>query len=228
MKTALAALAFLMGTLPVPACTLALSLALDVSSSVDDREFTQQATGLASALTHPEVQDAIFALPDATIALHIYQWSGRRNQLVVLDWTPITAPDDLTRVAELLRSMPRATKEFPTSLGHALGFGAIALRDAPDCARKTLDVSGDGRNNEGFAPEHAYRAFPFAGITVNGLAIGGADPLITAYYRTEVISGPGAFVEEARDYADYARAMRRKLVREIGIMAVSKVNAPRG
>ncbi|MEO0913156.1 MAG: DUF1194 domain-containing protein [Pseudomonadota bacterium] len=37
------------------------------------------------------------------------------------------------------------------------------------------------------------------------------------YFESLVIRGPGAFVVEARDYQDYARAMREKLIREIGV-----------
>ena len=35
------------------------------------------------------------------------------------------------------------------------------------------------------------------------------------YYRDNVISGPDAFLEIARDYDDFARAFLRKLRREI-------------
>ena len=52
---------------------------------------------------------------------------------------------------------------------------------------------------------------------MNGLVVGGTlKPDLVAYYRAEVLRGPGAFVEIAEDYADFARAMRRKLLREVG------------
>ncbi len=215
--------AFLMFNQPTVACQLALSLALDVSSSVDSKEFKQQADGLAYALQHPDTANAIFTIPNNSIALHIYQWSGARNQFTVLDWTTIDEPGDLIRAGEIVRNMPRSAEEFPTSLGYSLGFGAIALRNSPDCMRKTLDVAGDGRNNHGFKPSHAYRHFPFSNITVNGLAIGGADETITEYYLSEVIRGAGAFVETAKDFEDYGRAMRRKLLREIGDLTLSSL-----
>jgi hypothetical protein len=89
------------------------------------------------------------------------------------------------------------------------------LRRAPPCDRRVIDVSGDGRGNDGFGPQAAYRAFDFAGVTVNGLAIAGAGEDVVAYYRTQVAHGPHAFVEVAAGFEDYARAMRRKLLREI-------------
>ncbi|MCE8442492.1 DUF1194 domain-containing protein, partial [Rhodovulum sulfidophilum] len=112
----------------------------------------------------------------------------------------------------------RSYAAFPTAMGFGLGFGARLFDSAPDCAARTLDISGDGINNDGFGPELAYRNFPFQGITVNGLAIGGGSPSDTevfAFYRDRVIRGPGAFVEIARDFADFERAIRRKLMREV-------------
>ena len=40
-------------------------------------------------------------------------------------------------------------------------------------------------------------------------------PDLADYYRAEVSGGPGAFVEVAHDYEDFAEAMKRKLRREI-------------
>ena len=208
---------------PVKACQLALSLALDVSASVDSKEFLFQANGLANALLSERVSSAILAIPELPVALHVYQWSGRRNQLTVLDWTMLETQSDIVQAAETLRTMRRSARDFPTSLGYGLGYGAVALSKAPNCLRKTLDVSGDGQNNHGFGPAEAYRHFRFDGVTVNGLAIGGHDPQIVEYYLTEVIHGPGAFVEIARDYSDFERAMTRKLEREIGTMSLSRM-----
>jgi len=39
-------------------------------------------------------------------------------------------------------------------------------------------------------------------------------PLVQ-YYSNEVLHGPGAFVEIADGFADYANAMERKLLREL-------------
>ena len=78
-----------------------------------------------------------------------------------------------------------------------------------------IDVSGDGVSNEGSAPRDISNALAARGYTINGLVIRGADPDPVAHYRTEVIGGPGAFVEIAEDFQDYPRAILRKLLREI-------------
>jgi Protein of unknown function (DUF1194) len=209
-------------------CRLALSLALDVSSSVDRQEYRLQADGLAAALVDPGVVDAFLAAPGQTVALHIYEWSGRYQQEVVLDWTLIETAADLERVAGLMAGKPRSYEQFPTALGYALGFGATALAEGPACWRRTLDVSGDGENNEGFSPRLAHREFPFEAVTVNGLVIGANRTNLRRYYQAVVIRGPGAFVEVATDYEDFAPAMRRKLIRELGPGPMSGAPAPAG
>jgi len=209
---------------PAFACRLALLLAVDVSSSIDEAEYRLQRDGLASALLAPGVQKAFLRTPDP-VALSIFEWSGARNQQIVLDWVLIRSRVDLLSAAERLSTTDRKERLFPTSLGSALGFAAGQLQRAPECQRKTLDVSGDGRNNHGFPPASAYRHFPYAGVIVNGLAIGGAEdlPELVDYFSKEVIKGPGAFVEIAFDHSDFERAMRRKLERELQPFAVGQV-----
>ncbi len=217
-------LAFNGGPLWASNCRLALLLALDVSSSVNEMEDQLQRRGLAAALLAPEVQRAFFATPQ-TVALSVFEWNGRNNQVILQNWRLIETPKDLFDVSALLARSQRSTDQFPTALGHALGFAATHFRTAPSCAQHTLDVSGDGRNNEGFKPKQAYSAFPFAGIVVNGLAIKTQDSSssaqtmvpfdIEAYYRDELRHGAGAFVEVADGFEDYERAMTRKLKREL-------------
>ncbi len=50
---------------------------------------------------------------------------------------------------------------------------------------------------------------------------------LAEYYREEVIYGPGAFVEIANDYDDFARAFLRKLRRELNPMTSQDNAAPR-
>lgn len=218
MRTAIAAGAFVLlsgGTLQAADCPLALVLALDASSSVDGREYRLQAQGLEYAFTDPDVEAAI--LGAGGILATAFEWSGRNQQVIHAGWSWLDSRASIAGFARRLGTAQRGFDEFPTSLGHALGFAAIQLSRAPvACTRQVIDVSGDGVNNDGFGPASAYRAHAFDAITVNGLVIKGADPDPEAYYLTSVIRGPGAFVELADDYDDYARAMRRKLLREIG------------
>ncbi len=211
------------GAAPAAECRLALVLAIDVSSSVDDGEDRLQRGGLAAALIAPEVQRAFLA-GNLPVALAAYEWSGRYNQSLLLDWRLIEGPGDLLVAAEAIGLSKRSHNDFPTAMGYALGFGANLLRRAPACLFRTLDMAGDGENNEGFRPAEAYAAFPFAGVVVNGLVINGADfegeVELIEFYRSEVLRGPGAFLEVADGFEDYERAMRRKLERELSPRAI--------
>lgn len=211
-------LAALLAASPAAACRLALLLALDVSSSVDETEDRLQRGGLVAALTAPEVQAAFFASEDP-VALAVYEWSGRYNQEVVLGWTLIDSAAALLAAAETIAASKRSHNEFPTAIGYALGYGAGLFAEGPACLYRTLDMSGDGQNNEGFGPQLAYREFPFADVTVNGLVVNAAEFTsevdLIAYYRDHVLWGPGAFIEVAQGFEDYENAMRRKLEREL-------------
>lgn len=217
---AAAALAVAMAGPAGAACRLALSLGLDVSSSVDAREYRLQTAGLAAALTAPEVAEAFLATPGEPVRLHVYEWSGWQQQTVRLGWTEVASEADLRAIAAELLGQRRSYEQFPTALGLGLMFGAQALA-TQDCAHRTLDIAGDGTNNDGISPEVARREFVAPDVTINGLAIGANFATLGRYYQQFVIQGPGAFVEVAEDYDDFERAMRRKLLRELGVIEMS-------
>jgi len=196
-------------------CRLALVFALDVSASVDPTEYRLQLDGLAAGLKDPAVRAAILG-PGGGVALAAYEWSGARQQAIIVPWTLVSTDRALEDFVARLITHPRKYGEFPTAVGYALGYGAVLLRDAPPCQRRVIDISGDGLSNDGFGPEAAYREFELDDVTVNGLVIGGEDLELISFYQFYVAHGPDAFVEVARDYTDYPRAILRKLLREIG------------
>ncbi len=210
------------------ACRLALILAMDVSSSVDAKEDALQRGGLAAAMMTPAVQAAFFASPEP-VALSVFEWSGRYNQQDLLPWTVIETPADLASAAAQIGGSTRSHNDFPTAMGHALGHAAVRLGDAPACLFRTVDMAGDGENNDGFGPAEAYAAFDFDGVTVNGLVVNAgefeAEVNLIAYYRAQVLHGPGAFLEIANGFEDYATTMERKLLRELGSLATSQAPA---
>lgn len=194
-------------------CRLALVLAVDVSSSVDEAEHALQRRGLAAALTDDGVAAAMLD-GSGPVALAIFEWSGRYQQKVLQDWRLIETEADLAAVAGQLLTLPRSFVEYPTAMGYALGYAAGLLGRAPACARQVVDVSGDGITNEGFRPRLAYEHFPFAGVTVNGLVVTGDDTRVVPYYQQEVLRGALAFLEMAEGYDGFRAAMTRKLYRE--------------
>ncbi len=202
-------------------CRLALQLGLDVSASVDQAEYRLQVEGLASALLDPAVTDAFLDGP-GPVALSIFEWSGRFQQDIIIDWMLVESEADLLAVAERVNSATRGNQDFPTALGYALGFASTRFQEAPPCLFQTLDISGDGQNNDGFPPSAAFEHFDFDDVIVNGLAIGGASREIEEYFLEHVIHGPGAFVEYAANHSDFAETMRRKLERELRSMILGE------
>ena len=223
---AAAALVGVMGAGPADACRLALVLALDVSGSVDAREYRLQLDGLAAALRDEDVLSAIVALPEEPVQLAIFEWSGAAFQRQILEWTALPDEASVDAVAARLEVWQRMPAPEATGLGAAMQAAAGQIGDGPDCWRSVLDVSGDGKNNDWPDPEAVRPAL--AGVTVNALAVApeAALPDLAGYFRAEVIHGRDAFVETARGYDDYARAIKRKLLREIATPAVGRAPAP--
>lgn len=204
------------GAVQAETCRLALVLALDISSSVDAAEDALQRQGLAAALLAPEVQTAI--LSGDPIAVSVFEWSGRYNQRIIASWRMLRHPQDIAGLSRTIAASRRSYSEFPTAMGYALHFGADLFDTAPNCLFRTLDMAGDGQNNEGAGPSVVYQDPAYAEITVNGLVVNAADYEaevdLIKWYQREVLHGPGAFLEIAQGFDDYETAMRRKLERE--------------
>ena len=195
-------------------CRLALALAVDVSRSIDVQDYSIQTEGLAGALEDAEVRKAIFG-PEGEVALAIYYWSGKGYQDLVQPWVILKDEAELDAAVERVRLTARPEAPLATALGDALSYASELLYEAPDCGRKVLDVAGDGRNNEGISVARTYEREDFTGITVNALAVGEHEADLLDYFATELIRGPGAFVEYAPEQKDYPRAIHRKLLREL-------------
>ncbi len=217
--TAAAAIILLATTLSVRSTLnvdLVLVLALDVSASVDDREFDLQKNGLAVAIRHPSVIKAIRDGRNQRIAITVVQWSGYRQQFVSLRWSIVDGPGSAAEFAARLANMKRQSTNGFTHIGGAIRFSARLAKAAQFTSRRfVIDVSGDGTNNVQPHPPKARDDAVRAGITVNGLAIINEAANLDTYFRKTVIGGPGAFVITAQSYDDYAAAMVRKLIREI-------------
>ena len=133
------------------------------------------------------------------------------------------------------RSPPRfaARRSFlgRTAIGSALAFSVSALGESGIDASAQRDRRLRRRREQPGRPVAGSRdAAVAAGATINGLAIfnrraaamGGYLALHTnppgglaAYYRDNVVGGPGAFVLPIDDFNAFADAMARKLIAEI-------------
>lgn len=194
------------------ACSVALALTVDVSGSISAQEYRLQMDGLAAALQDPTVEDAMVS---ANAALMLLQWSGANRQHISVPWARMDSRADVAAFASKVRAAPRAWSQYSTGIGNALTFTAAQFGEVADCARKVIDVSGDGYSNEGGDPRKVAQALAALGFQINGLAIEGNEFELTAYYKANIAAGEGAFVFTAESYADYPRAIWRKLLAEL-------------
>ena len=220
------------------ACRLALALGLDVSGSVDEGEYVLQMTGLAEALGDEDVRSALFAVPDVPVAISVFEWSSSSYQRVVQDWVLIAEPAVLDELRARLLGWQRAPAPEATGLGAALQFADSLFRRAPDCWGETLDISGDGKNNDWPIPERLRREGRLSDRTVNALVVARAfasaqgntpDGVteLSAYFRAKIIHGPNAFVEVALGFENYAAAMQKKLLRELSTLPLGQAPVAR-
>lgn len=198
---------------------LELVFAVDASGSVDNGEFRLQLEGIANAMLDAEVLRAIEGGKRGRIAVNLLVWGEAMHPKDESGWFVISTPQQAIDFASLVSKFPR--RRFGgTGLGDGIARSITSmLENGFTAPRMVVDVSGDGRETP--PREHtvmlpqARAMAAFHGVTLNGLAILNDKPDLDSYYRREMIVGDGAFVEVARDYRDFAIAMRRKLLREI-------------
>ena len=224
----LAALVCLLPVCPAVAqipVDLELVLAIDVSGSVDPIEAALQREGYVSALTNPQVIQAIRSGPMGRIAVIYLEWAGDQHQRVVADWSIIEDERSAILFTSRVAEAPFVTGRW-TSISAAIDYSVAQFpRNPNEGVRKVIDVSGDGYNNSGRSVTLARDEAIALGITINGLPIlndrpnpmgaGPAPADLDVYFETYVIGGPGAFMIPAKDFTTFGEAILRKLLLEI-------------
>lgn len=216
------ALALLIAAGPALAEEVSLELVLlaDASGSITEEEIAFQRQGYAEAITHPEVLSAIGGTLTGSITITYVEWAA--NQAVVADWSLISDETSARTFADAILAPPRQAVGR-NAIGAALLAGAAMIEsNSFEGYRRVIDFSGDSTGNfSGPGIEEARDLVVAQGITINALPIvceNCARPQagdLTEEYRARIIGGQGAFVEPAHGRADFAAAVRRKLVLEI-------------
>ena len=78
-----------------------------------------------------------------------------------------------------------------------------------------IDISGDGRANQGESTGQMASLIAELGVTINGLVIRGDHPDPLEFYVNDIKRGPLSFVEISDGYNDFPRAIFQKIQREI-------------
>jgi hypothetical protein len=187
-------------------------------------EARMQRDGYVAAIRHPDVVEAIQSGDVGAIAVAYVEWAGYDHRVLVLDWREVRDRATAEAFTAELERQPISTGRR-TSISGAIDFSMPLFdRNGFDGARRTIDISGDGANNDGRPVLAARDAALAAGVTINGLPILNDRPNpfgfpvekdLDLYYEGCVIGGPGAFIVVARDFHAFAAAIRRKLILEI-------------
>ncbi|HUZ74645.1 MAG TPA: DUF1194 domain-containing protein [Stellaceae bacterium] len=195
---------------------VALVLAVDASGSVNETRFELQKHGYAAAFRNPRVVEAIAAGSQRRIAVAMVQWTGPSLHALTVDWTFVHDAASAHALADAIDATPRKLFGGGTSLSGAIDYSLALLAKCPcRSPRRTIDVSGDGSNNRGRPAALARDAAVQQGVVINGLPILTLEPDLDAYYRANVIGGPGSFLITVKSYDAFAQAILDKLVTEI-------------
>ena len=223
------------GAGPEPLATDAnLVTAIDVSGSVDGHAERLELLGMAAALEHPAVLQAIAAGHHRRIGFAAFTWSSAGGAFIELvPWTFIASAEDAARAAAALRAahnlaprfyaepwrsparrpwVPGLATDISATIEHAIGL----LRAAPYAsARQVINICANGRDNVGIGPDLARDRAAAAGIGINAVVLSREEAGLARYFWEHVRTGPDAFVIEVVGLPDLTDAMLRKFVTEI-------------
>lgn len=210
---------------------LALVLLTDVSHSMDDREYEMVKEGYKAAFSDPQVIQAILDNSKG-IAVTYVEFSGKDEFIVVKGWDVLTDAASARSFGETVAAAVRSSSGN-TALAPSIKKAAEMLSTGEfGSARRVIDVASD-HPHDGGRSASVRDAAVAAGITINALPIIDDRPLGTfdghmsyttaqwgfedsvAFYRNNVIGGPGSFLVEVRDYEAFGEALKRKLLREL-------------
>lgn len=177
--------------------------------------------------------DAIRAGAHGRIGFAVFAWHHDQFPIVVA-WTTIATAEDAEAVARqiearLLVNVEAEARAGPgffvgrlTNLSQAIDHATAILRQAPSPTdRSVVNIIGNGEDNVGEGAGPARDRAVAMGIVVNGVVLSG-DPGMLAYYRREVIGGPGAFVMSTAESAALVEALKRKFLQDLLVAGLDR------
>lgn len=224
------------------AVDMALVLVIDNSGSIDASESALQLNGYAAAFDSKELVSEMTGGPNGSIAVSVLLFSDTVTRLG--GWQIIDGPDSASRFAQMLRSVPYCSTGG-THVAQALEAAVMELSDCPYLAPvSTIDLSGDGPDNEGVAinaanpielmlafmgrqmsqwnqqiESNAYRLKNLRNsIAQRGLSINCVaiqDPSLQDYFATYVTCGKNSFTMFASSFRAFQTVIKKKMLREV-------------
>ena len=196
-----------------------LVLAVDISLSMDEKEFALQRAGYVEALRHPDFIQAVRSGNTGRIAIAYFEWAGTVRDDAVIDWQIIDGAQSANSFADKVAARPFRSFRG-TSISTAIAFGTELFgRTNFAGERSVIDMSGDGPNNIGPPVTATRDAATAKGIVINGLPIlinpSPTFKHLDQYYAQCVTGGLGSFVLPIHAAAEFSTAIRRKLILEV-------------
>ncbi len=187
-----------------------LSLLIDVSGSVSDREYRLQMGGYQQAFTNLASQFG--AGKFGSVAINTVLWAG--NQREVIPWTLVNDQASALLFASKIGSVIRPFSGV-TVPSAAINFAVpLFSSNQYDGKRWVIDVSGDGPGAVLATAQARDNALAAGVDTINGLPILSEFGL-QAWYEQNIMGGKNAFVLPANGFEDFGRAIEQKLVLEL-------------
>lgn len=208
----------------------ALVLMADVSPSMNEREQRLQREGYRLAFEQDSVFQSIMAGPCQAIAVRYGEFSS--DAYDVTGWHVIRSKADMLVFGAALDVEPSTETIYKrgsaTGIGNAMMTAKAWLDELSGYHKRVIDISSDGINNTGIPPAEARAminpegTFLYDQVQINGLPLlrdtgtwyGPKEVL--DMFESQVISGPGAFIEPVDRIEDLPRAIELKLSKEIG------------
>ena len=219
-----------------PMVDIKIVLAVDASGSVDRDELKLQLNGIAAAFRDPQILAAIGKGALQKILVAVVIWSDAAYNKVPTGWFLVDSPQSAEVFAQKVETFTiqhgalTSVGGGGTGLGSGLAYALAMIADSKvEARRRIVDVSGDGPESKPWQkgaimlPQARALARQLK-VTVNGLAIETDIADLTDYYRNQVIVGPGSFAMSAKDFVDYQKAIKRKLLRELSPLAVGQAD----
>ena len=197
----------------------AIVLAVDGSGSITDGEYGFQKSAIVSAFRDTSVLSAIRS--SGGVAVAAVFWGDAELHPQKVGWFIMDGTEPSEQFAFEIERHQR-TSWGNTDIGSGLWIALDLLSDPQVCARRRIvDLSGDGietitpKRKESVSLDQARDRAEAMGVTVNGLVISDEVKDLADYYNERVIVGPNKFVIDIRNFEDFARAIRLKLIREL-------------
>ena len=200
---------------------LELLLLVDVSGSVSDAEYALQKDGYVAAFKDTDIHSNIATITGG-VAVGYAEWSRDSYQALRFGWSLLTDAASSNAFAAGIDGLNRLQRGL-TAPGTAIDWGQDQIENnIYDGKRLVIDISGDGKANDGANTKDAATAAKNAGITVNGLAILGETGL-EGWYKDNITDPGGGFLVTANGFSDFEDAVKTKIGRETVVPEPSTV-----